>query len=258
MLARQRDNEERQFKSPPSSNTVSLQRISFFLEIHSPRSVTPFFSKTPHFPLNQIKLPPRRRPSWLVQINHLIWFEPSHKPTNDLTNNERTNQTKQGLEQDALLPGNLWSKKTWVADCTPQDAVLLCKITNTQFVGSCHDKQSEWVGNCASTQLVGSCHNKKSELVRNCVSTQLVSSCHNKNQSSWTMCFHSEWDNWTLLNKTEWDHRNLLNKSNQARQVFSHISVGCCIPLEQQCLILWWQVFYYIQAGCCIHQKQRF
>ncbi len=68
MLVRWRDNDERQFKLPPSSNTVSLQRISFFSEIRSPRSVTPFFSKTPHFPLNQIKLPLRRSPSWLVTI----------------------------------------------------------------------------------------------------------------------------------------------------------------------------------------------
>jgi hypothetical protein len=66
MLARRRDNKERQFKLPPSSNTVSLQRIYFFSEIRSPRSVTPFFAKTPHFPLNQIKLPLRRSPSRLV------------------------------------------------------------------------------------------------------------------------------------------------------------------------------------------------
>jgi hypothetical protein len=59
MLARRRDNDKRQFKLPPSLNTASLRRISFFSEIHSPRSVTPFFSKTPHFPLNQIKLPLR-------------------------------------------------------------------------------------------------------------------------------------------------------------------------------------------------------
>jgi hypothetical protein len=30
MLARQRDNDERQFESPPSLNTVSLRRISFW------------------------------------------------------------------------------------------------------------------------------------------------------------------------------------------------------------------------------------
>jgi hypothetical protein len=66
MLARRRDNDEQQFESLPSSNTVSLRRISFFSEIRSPRSVTPFFSKTPHFPLNQIKLPLRRSPSRLV------------------------------------------------------------------------------------------------------------------------------------------------------------------------------------------------
>jgi hypothetical protein len=71
MLARRRDNNERQFELPPSLNTVSLRRISFFLEIRSPRSVTPFFSKTPHFPLNQIKLPLRQSPSWLVQNNNL-------------------------------------------------------------------------------------------------------------------------------------------------------------------------------------------
>ncbi len=73
MLGRQRDNDERQLESPPSSNTVSLRRISFFSEIHSPRSVTPFFSKMPHFPLNQIKLPLWRSPSQLVN-NHIIAF----------------------------------------------------------------------------------------------------------------------------------------------------------------------------------------
>ncbi len=66
MLARRRNNDERQFELPPSLNTVSLRRISFFSEIRSPWSITPFFSKTPHFPLNQIKLPLRRSPSWLV------------------------------------------------------------------------------------------------------------------------------------------------------------------------------------------------
>ena len=66
MLARRRDNDKRQFKLPLSLNTVSLRRISFFSEIRSPWSITPFFSKTPHFPLNQIKLPLRRSPSWLV------------------------------------------------------------------------------------------------------------------------------------------------------------------------------------------------
>jgi hypothetical protein len=70
MLARRRDNDEQQFESPPSSNTVNLQRISFFLEIRSPQSVTPFFSKTPQFPLNQIKLPLRRSPSRLVNNNN--------------------------------------------------------------------------------------------------------------------------------------------------------------------------------------------
>jgi hypothetical protein len=67
MLARQRDNDEQQFKSPPSSNTVSLRRISVFSEIRHPSSITPFFSKTPYFPLNQIKLPLRRSPSRLVK-----------------------------------------------------------------------------------------------------------------------------------------------------------------------------------------------
>jgi len=33
MLARWRDNDQRRFESPPSSNTVSLRRISFFSEI---------------------------------------------------------------------------------------------------------------------------------------------------------------------------------------------------------------------------------
>jgi hypothetical protein len=74
MLARQRDNDEQQFESPPSSNTVSLRRISFFLEIRSLWSVTPFFSKTPHFPLNQIKLPLRQSPSWLVYNKNAVLY----------------------------------------------------------------------------------------------------------------------------------------------------------------------------------------
>jgi hypothetical protein len=62
MLARQRDNDERQFELPPSSNTVSLRRISFFSEIRSPRSITPFFSKTPHFPPKSNKTAPAAKP----------------------------------------------------------------------------------------------------------------------------------------------------------------------------------------------------
>ncbi len=50
MLARQWDDDKRQFKSPPSLNTVSLWRISFFSEIRSPRSVTPFFCQNAPFP----------------------------------------------------------------------------------------------------------------------------------------------------------------------------------------------------------------
>jgi hypothetical protein len=66
MLARQRDNNERQFELPPSSNTVSLWRISFSWKSIARGALHPFFSKTPHFPLNQIKLPLRQSPSWLV------------------------------------------------------------------------------------------------------------------------------------------------------------------------------------------------
>ena len=45
-------------------NTVGLRRISFFSEIRSPRSVTPFFSKRPLPPPK--KMPPRRSPYRLV------------------------------------------------------------------------------------------------------------------------------------------------------------------------------------------------
>jgi hypothetical protein len=62
MLARQRNNEERQFKSLPSSNTVSLRRISFFLEIRSPRSVTPFFCQNTPFPPKSNKTAPAAKP----------------------------------------------------------------------------------------------------------------------------------------------------------------------------------------------------
>ncbi len=62
MLARRGDNNERQFKSPPSSNTVSLQRISFFLEIRSLRSVTPFFCQNTPFPPKSNKTAPAAKP----------------------------------------------------------------------------------------------------------------------------------------------------------------------------------------------------
>ncbi len=62
MLARRRDNNERQFKSPPSSNTVSLRRISFFSEIHSPRSVAPFFCQNTPFPPKSNKTAPAAKP----------------------------------------------------------------------------------------------------------------------------------------------------------------------------------------------------
>jgi hypothetical protein len=62
MLARQRDNDERQFESPPSSNTVSLRRISFFLEICSPRSVTPFFFQNAPFLPKSNKTAPAAKP----------------------------------------------------------------------------------------------------------------------------------------------------------------------------------------------------
>jgi hypothetical protein len=62
MLARQRDNIKRQFELPPSLNTVSLQRISFFLEIRSPRSVTPFFCQNTPFTPKSNKTVPAAKP----------------------------------------------------------------------------------------------------------------------------------------------------------------------------------------------------
>jgi hypothetical protein len=62
MLMRRRNKDERQFESPPSSNTVSLRRISFFLEIRSPRSVTPFFFQNAPFPPKSNKTAPAAKP----------------------------------------------------------------------------------------------------------------------------------------------------------------------------------------------------
>ncbi len=62
MLARQRDNDKQQFELPPSLNTVSLRRISFFLEIRSPRSVTPFFCQNTPFPPKSNKTAPAAKP----------------------------------------------------------------------------------------------------------------------------------------------------------------------------------------------------
>jgi hypothetical protein len=62
MLARRRDNDERQFELPPSLNTVSLRRISFFSEIRSPQSVTPFFFQNAPFPPKSNKTAPAAKP----------------------------------------------------------------------------------------------------------------------------------------------------------------------------------------------------
>jgi hypothetical protein len=62
MLARQRDNNEQQFELPPSLNTVSLRRISFFLEIRSPRSIAPFLCQNTPFPPKSNKAAPAAKP----------------------------------------------------------------------------------------------------------------------------------------------------------------------------------------------------
>jgi hypothetical protein len=62
MLARQQDNDEQQFELPPSLNTVSLRRISFFSEIRSPRSVTPFFCQNTPFPPKSNETAPAAKP----------------------------------------------------------------------------------------------------------------------------------------------------------------------------------------------------
>jgi hypothetical protein len=70
MLARRHDNNEQQFESPPSSNIVSLRRISFFLEIHSPRSVTPFFCQNSPFPPKSNKTAPAAKPLSACLLNN--------------------------------------------------------------------------------------------------------------------------------------------------------------------------------------------
>jgi hypothetical protein len=67
MLARGRDNDKRQFESPPSSSTVSLRRIYFFSEIRSPRSVTPFFCQNAPIPPKSNKTAPAAKPCNLVK-----------------------------------------------------------------------------------------------------------------------------------------------------------------------------------------------
>ncbi len=47
MLARQRDNNEQQFESPPSLNTVSLRRIFFSRKSVARGALHPFFPKCP-------------------------------------------------------------------------------------------------------------------------------------------------------------------------------------------------------------------
>jgi hypothetical protein len=70
MLARRRDNDERQFESPPSSNTVSLRRISFFSEIRSPQSVTPFFCQNAPLPPKSNKTAPAAKPLLACSVQY--------------------------------------------------------------------------------------------------------------------------------------------------------------------------------------------
>jgi hypothetical protein len=56
-------------------NTVGLRRISFFSEIRSPRSVTPFLTKRPRPPPK--KMPPRRSPYRLVLL--VIFYQKKKK-----------------------------------------------------------------------------------------------------------------------------------------------------------------------------------
>ncbi len=62
MFARRRDNDKRQFELPPSLNTVSLRRISFFSKIRSPRSITPLFCQNTPFPPKSNKTAPAAKP----------------------------------------------------------------------------------------------------------------------------------------------------------------------------------------------------
>ncbi len=50
------------YTEPPSLNTVSLRRISFFSEIRSPWSVTPFFCQNAPFPPKSNKTAPAAKP----------------------------------------------------------------------------------------------------------------------------------------------------------------------------------------------------
>ncbi len=73
MLARQCDNDEQQFELPPSLNTVSLRRISFFSEIRSPRSVTPFFCQNTPFPPKSNKTAPAAKPLLACTFNNVLF-----------------------------------------------------------------------------------------------------------------------------------------------------------------------------------------
>ncbi len=82
MLARWWDNNERQIKLPPSSNTVSLQRILFLSEIRSPWSVTPFFCQNAPFPPKSNKTAPAAKPLLACSIQRNFrsyWWKIIHQ-----------------------------------------------------------------------------------------------------------------------------------------------------------------------------------
>ena len=61
--------------------------------------------------------------------------KPICKPTNDQINDQTTNQTMQQLEQDALLPDNLSSKRVLFQVSVMDDVIQTCK-THSEYTQS--------------------------------------------------------------------------------------------------------------------------
>ena len=77
-----------------------------------------------------------------VQVNHFIQFEETNKPNHDSfhdsiinLNGQTSNQTKQQLEQDALLPDNLSSKRVLFQVSLMDDVIQTCK-THSEYTQS--------------------------------------------------------------------------------------------------------------------------
>ncbi len=108
-----------------------------------------------------------------VWVNHLIWFEPSCKPTNELmierTNNQKNVQTNEHEYENYFQPLRFSNES--ISGSTNNNVNNTSELINIKTSGSTNNNVNN-ASELINIKLVGSCHNKKSEQVGNSASSQ--------------------------------------------------------------------------------------